>query len=241
MLKYIAVIPMAIGHFTGEVWAGKTNPDDSLLLFLMTQAALIAPPIFFFFIAEGFRYTRSPKKYAIRLLIFAAITQIPFCLSANGTLLTGEFFFCLNVFFTLFLGVISLMICSSSLKLPVKILLVLAADAVTVVFSIQWMIFGIPMILAFYYFRERPAVRLICFSVCALLELYVSFMSFETVLRLQYFAADLFFLLLGYAAVTVFYNGRRGKYPKFSKWFFYLFYPAHLIVIYIAELCMGVY
>ena len=116
MIKLIAAIPMAIGHFTGFVWAGQTNPDDSLVLFLLTQMSLIAPPVFFFFIAEGFRYARSPKKYAIRLLIFAAITQIPFCLTTSGTLLTKEFFFYLNIFFTLFLGVVSLIICSSKLN-----------------------------------------------------------------------------------------------------------------------------
>ena len=92
-IKYIAAIPMAIGHFTGFVWAGRTNPGDSLLLFLLTQTALIAPPIFFFFIAEGFRYTHSAKAYALRLLIFAAAAQITFCLTTSGTLFTEDFFF----------------------------------------------------------------------------------------------------------------------------------------------------
>lgn len=238
MIKIIAVIPMAIGHFTGFVWSGKTNPDDSLLLFLLTQMALIAPPIFFFFIAEGFRYTHSVKKYALRLLLFAVITQIPFCLTTSGTLLTEELFFYLNIFFTLFLGVVSLVICSSKLKLPLKIFFVLAADALTVIFSSQWMIFGIPMILAFYYFKDRPTIRLICFIVCAILDLLISYMSFEPVLRIEYFVTDLFFLVLGYAVVTVFYNGERGKYPKLSKWFFYIFYPVHLILIYIGQLCL---
>ena len=230
---------MAIGHFTGYVWSGKTNPDDSLLLFLLTQMALIAPPIFFFFIAESFRYTHSPEKYALRLLIFAAITQIPFCLTANGTLFTEDIIFYLNIFFTLFLGVVSLIICNSELKLPLKILLVFAADAVTVVFGAQWMIFGIPIILSFYCFKDRPTIRLICFIVCAMLNLLISYMSFEPVLGLEYFVTDLFFLVLGYVIVTVFYNGERGKYPKFSKWFFYIFYPVHLIVIYIGQLCLG--
>lgn len=239
MIKYIAVIPMAIGHFTGFVWEGKTSPNDSLLLFLLTQMSLIAPPIFFFFIAEGFRYTHSPKKYAERILIFAAITQIPFSLTANGTLLTSEFFSYLNVFFTLFLGVVSLMICSSGLRMPLKIVLVLAADAVTFLLSSQWMIFGIPAILAFYYFKDRPLLSFISFTSCMVLDLLISFMSFESVLRLEYFAASLFFLELGYVITAVFYNGKRGKYPRFSKWFFYIFYPLHLIVIYIGQLCIG--
>ena len=189
--------------------------------------ALIAPPIFFFFIAEGFRYTHSPKKYALRLLIFTAITQIPFCLTANGTLFTEDIIFYLNIFFTLFLGVVSLIICN--------------ADAVTVIFGAQWMIFGIPIMLSFYYFKDRPTIRLICFSACVTLNLLISYLSFEPVLGLEYFVTDLFFLIFGYVIVTVFYNGERGKYPKFSKWFFYIFYPVHLIVIYIGQLCSGTF
>ena len=239
MLKFIAAIPMGIGHFTGFVWEGKTNPGDSLLLFLLTQMSLMAPPIFFFFIAEGFRYTRSRKKYALRLLLFAALTQIPFCLTANGTLLTRELFLYLNIIFTLFLGVVSLAVCTSGLKLPLKIALVLALDAVTAVLGCQWMIFGIPIILSFYYLRERPLARTLCFGACAALVPLISYMSFEPVLRAQYYFTDLFFLFLGYALVTVFYNGKRGKFPRASKWFFYIFYPAHLAVIYIAQLIAG--
>lgn len=230
---------MAIGHFTGFVQAGKTDPGDSLLLFLLTQMSLIAPPIFFYFIAEGFRYTRSVKRYMARLLTFAVITQIPFCLTANGTLLTTEFFRYLNVFFTLFLGAAALAVCGSGLKRKTKILLVAALDAVTVVFNSQWMIFGIPIILGFYYFRDHPKKRLICFAACVVTEMFISYMSFETVLGLEYFITDLFLLFTGYAAVTVFYNGERGKHPKFSKWFFYIFYPAHLFVVYAGQLYTG--
>ena len=131
------------------------------------------------------------------------------------------------------------MICTSKLKTPVKVLLVLAADAVTFVFSSQWAIFGIPIILSFYYFKERPKIRLLCFIASVSLNLLITFASFETVLGLEYFVTDLFFLILGYTIVTVFYNGERGKHPKFSKWFFYIFYPVHLFVIYIGQICAG--
>ena len=44
---------------------------------------------------------------------------------------------------------------------------------------------------------------------------------------------DLAMMLAAYACMTVFYNGRRGKYPTFAKWFFYVFYPLHYLLIWL--------
>lgn len=165
------------------------------------------------------------KKYALRLLSFAVITQIPFCLLENGTLLTTDFFFYLNIFFTLFLGIISLMICESKLKKPVKAVLVVLLDSLTLIFQSQWLLFGIPIILAFYKFRNRPGKRLFCFAVCVCLMLLISYIQYEPVPGAVCFASDLFFLMLGYIIVTVFYNGNKGAHPRFSKCFFLYFLP----------------
>ena len=37
-------------------------------------------------------------------------------------------------------------------------------------------------------------------------------------------------MMLSCVLITLFYNGKKGKYPVFSKWFFYIFYPAHVLV-----------
>lgn len=78
--------------------------------FFLMQAALFAPPVFFLFIAEGFRYTRSRKKYAMRLLLFAVITQVPFCLVNFGTIFTVDALLNWNIFLTLFLGLLALIV-----------------------------------------------------------------------------------------------------------------------------------
>ena len=44
-------------------------------------------------------------------------------------------------------------------------------------------------------------------------------------------AVHLFDFAAAYVIMTVFYNGKKGKHPVFSKWFFYIFYPAHVLVI----------
>ena len=250
LLKFIAVIPMAIGHFVDFYFGTSASLHNSLVLFLIAQASMIAPPIFFFFITEGFRHTHSLKKYAVRLLIFAIITQIPYCLMINGTIMTTAMFTYLNVFFTLFLGLIALAVSESNMKLWLKILIIILLDAVTALLNIQWLIFGIPIILILYHFRDRPAKRFWLFSLCcagsllmttipAALIFYRKGLTELFTCSLVGAAIDLCFLIIGYFIAVLFYNGEKGRYPVFSKWFFYIFYPAHLFIIYIAKLIAG--
>lgn len=231
-IKYLAIIPMAVGHFFSYTSDWENISPTPLWLKLLTQMSLIAPPIFFFFIAEGFHYTRSRKSYAVRLLIFALITQIPFCLANNGTLLTAEFFTSLNIFFTLFLGVIALTIWEKDMPLKKKIFLLIIADAATLLFFCEWLIFGIPIILGFYIYREQPRKRMLWFAACILLHQIIEFIF---ALDPVNFFMNTAFFALSYLCVTTFYNGKKGRYPAFAKWFFYLFYPAHLLVIWLVK------
>ena len=36
---------------------------------------------------------------------------------------------------------------------------------------------------------------------------------------------------VGFIPLIYFYNGQGGKSSKFSKWFFYWFYPAHILIL----------
>lgn len=252
LIKFIAIIPMAIGHFVDHYFGASASLINSPLLFLIAQASMIAPPIFFYFIAEGFTHTHSVKKYAARLFIFALITQIPFCLMLNGTLILSGKITYLNVFFTLFLGLVALIVCGSNMKLWAKISLVAVLEAVTYLLQIQWLIFGIPMILILYYFKDRPSTRFGLFALCSVGSLLMTTLPaallFYSKGKTEYFNSsiigaviDLCYLLAGYFIVTSFYNGEKGKNPVFTKWFFYIFYPAHLFLIFIAKSIAGKY
>lgn len=125
-----------------------------------------------------------------------------------------------NVIFGLLAGLISLIILESKLKLPLKVLIIAAFMAAGNLLNIQWGgVYGLLFILTFYIFRERPVIRMGVYIVIALLY---------TKLNLSLLIP----MLLSVILITFFYNGEKGKYPNFSKYFMYIIYPIHYWIIY---------
>ena len=99
VLKIIAIISMIIDH-SSYAYYGKFTYFNLL--------GRIAFPIFAFQISEGYIYTKSKKKYMFRLLLFSIISQIPFSLFLS--LIQGADIYSLNIFFTLALGLLCIII-----------------------------------------------------------------------------------------------------------------------------------
>lgn len=123
-LKWIAIITMLIDHTTAVIWERHlmrlTNPLEQtsagLIDFFFRGIGRIAFPLFIFLLVQGFMHTRSRSKYALRLALFAIISDIPFDFATIGESFFGfkDGAFTLindglcwrhqNVFFTLTLG-----------------------------------------------------------------------------------------------------------------------------------------
>ena len=243
-MKYLAIGLMFVGHLTS--WIVLLNhPDDALAVYglplwalLLEEAALFCPPVMFFFIADGYKYTRDRKKYALRLLIFAGITQ----LFNWFVFLEKDGWRSFNVIFTLLLGLLSIMAWESKLKLWQKIGLVILCDAATVLLFSEWMLFGVLFILMLHIFRDRPKLRFLVYMLLTLLHTGICTVALigdvPPLTTVVVFLSELFVMTAAYLCMTVFYNGKKGKHPVFAKWFFYAFYPAHYMIIYVVKLCM---
>jgi len=228
-LKWIAIFAMITDHVAYSFTDRLPGP----LYFAMRFAGRCTMPIMCFLLAQGFHHTRSRRKYALRLLVFALLAQLPFNYFDAGHPLRmelgpGSF----NVLFTLLLGLCALWAAKSELKPPVKI--ALAALCVFASILCDWPMFGVLFVLAFglnYSSFKRQALwyalaaaAFILFDIAYTLfngdPIYIALYELGTFLPLPLLAL---------------YNGKKsGKSaPKWTanKWIFYVIYPLHLLLL----------
>ena len=234
-IKHIALILMVINHASicyyhafppveGDVWCR--------LHWYLTRASFV---LFTFLLAEGMAHTKSRPKYILSLLIFAVISEIPQDLALRGKVLDLKG---LNVFFTLALGAFAIYMIDLILK-ESKLLAVLAGGAAILLayfLHTEYSWLGIMLILVMYYLRDYPLIR---FAAAAAVLFVPNFMlkswhyrsdGFPTMFILSAKAS-----LMQFCGITAFipifmYNGKKGK--SLPKYFYYVFYPAHFLVLY---------
>ena len=181
----------------------------------------MAFPIYCFLLVEGFGRTGSKGRYAGRLFLFALISEIPFDLAFSRTMFYNGY---QNVFFTLLLGFLMMWAMDrvekccgmAALRLAGYGAAVLGAALAAEMLCCDYRAKGIIAIALLYLFRKNRWEQIAAGCVAFLWEI----------------TAPLAFIFIG------FYNGRRGAKVKYA---FYLFYPVHLLVLYLmAWLIVGV-
>ncbi len=222
-LKMVAIVTMLLDHtgvvlVAGGILGNNVIPEGSpwpMAYVVMRTIGRLAFPIFCFLLTEGFLHTRDVKKYGIRLLVFAFISEIPFDLAIFDQWFQPGY---QNIYFTLFLGLCVLYFYDKASGNPVKQSLVaLAGMAAASLIRSDYDAIGIGMILIFYVFRENKKLQTLFGGMLAV----VSSLSLSG-------AAVLAFIPIRM------YNGKRGE--KNLKHFFYWFYPVHLLLLYLLRL-----
>ncbi len=232
-LKWIALITMLIDHFAVCLWlnigefTGLTGKGLIVSYYALRCIGRFAFPLFIFLLAEGFYYTRSRKKYLIRLLAFAFISEIPFDLALylNNSEVRGGQIFTLahqNVYFTLVFGFLSMLLLEEITKREwARGLKVLAGVGVLVLcggtaelFHTDYGFYGVLAITEAWYLR-RTGSRL--WEMAAIVAILTVSAWIEAVAFLN-------------LPLVAGYHGKQGK--KGNRWFFYAFYPLHLFLLF---------
>ena len=224
-LKLIAILSMLIDHVNKALIYPNLVSNDGVLTTVSNIFDIIgriAFPLFCFMLVEGYFKTRSRKKYLLNLLIFGVISEVPFDMFTTASFFNMNWN---NVMFTVAFVLITIWIIDilkeRMQKLP-KTLWYFASFIIVIIMCIAAMYLSLDYehhaILIgyfFYLFHDVP-----------LLAIPFGYASMYT----QPWA------LLGFG-LTLTYNGKRGKQNKMLN---YWFYPAHLLILGILRLCLGI-
>lgn len=234
-LKYIAIVAMVIDHS-----ASAFIPSSSALYIVMRFVGRITGPVMFFAAAEAYHRTGSINKYVLRLAVFTLISYLPFIYFLSGGQWSNLNFLRFNVIYTIFLGVAAIHVRHVIGHPVIKVLLTICLVIVSI--PGDWGITGVLMMLTFDYFRGDFKNQALGFSLIVLLKtgvLNLITQPFSTLILTHSFS----FSISDYAAYIInagqflpiiliyFYNNRRGRGGRISKWFFYIFYPLHLLIL----------
>lgn len=219
-LKTLALISMLVDHTASALlrqadWGILTVGTHGIRLYpYMRALGRIAFPIYCFLLVEGYVHTRSVRKYAGTLLCFALISELPW------NLLHADQLFYLhsqNVFFTLILGLIGIVVIDRAKGKGFQLLCVSALLAVSFVLKADYGSTGFCFILIMFLLRENRGLQAVI-------------------------GAGILSPYAGLAALPIWlYNGKRGYIQGFGKYLFYAVYPAHMMILWILQHRLGIW
>jgi hypothetical protein len=227
-IKLIAIIAMTIDHVTWLLFPGCQKIWWVMALHVIGR---LTAPIMWFFIAEGFHYTKNVKKYILRLFIFAVISHFAFNFAGGIPFIPTGMFNMTSVMWSLAWAVV-LMVIFTTEKLPkwAKIVLIILIYFIT--FPSDWSTVAAMCPVFLYLHRNDFKKQSLTLFIWTAIYATVYFVFMDKPYGILQMATLLSLPVLKQ------YNGEGGQW-KGMKWFFYLYYPTHLIVIGIVRVMLG--
>ena len=228
VLHIIAMTLMLMDH----LWATLLPANEWL-----TCAGRVAFPIFAFMAVEGYFHTRSFKKYILRMLLFAVLSEIPFDLMYGGT-----WFYPVhqNVLWTFLLSLLGVWLMEQVRKkgktwmyLLVCVLVVLAGLVLGTLCMVDYYGAGVLTVFVFYFLHGR---KWWCFlgQLAALYWLNVELLG-GLMYPVQLFGMEFELCQQGLALLALIpiwlYRGRQGYHSKPFQYLCYAFYPVHMLLL----------
>lgn len=200
---------------------GAVFMDDNAI---MRAIGRMAFPIFAFLLAEGYRHTSDKRKYFIRLMVFAFVSEAPFDLVFYGRAFSLER---QNVFFTLAAGIVVMYAADIAYEKKLQaIIFVATAIAAALFLRFDYGLCGLLIITAFYMYEPDTGAS----GFLNKLWNNMGFTVLTGVIWVLFYGVKQLYALFAIIPITL-YNGERGR--SSLKYVFYLFYPVHLLVMYL--------
>ena len=229
-LHILAMVFMLCDHMWATVIPGNQ---------WLTCVGRLAFPIFAFLIVEGYFHTSNLRKYVLRLLLCAIISEIPFNLMYSSSVINP---FHQNVIWTLLMGLgwihLNERVKKRGNKLLSAVVLAVSVFAGYLLGIISFADYngaGVATILVFYILRKRSlwcflgqVVLLYYINVEVLSGLYFEIAVGDTTLHIVQQGLALFALIPIWL-----YNGRKGYHSRWFQYVCYGFYPVHMLALHL--------
>lgn len=233
-LKIIALVTMLIDHIAYGILrfipAFRATGEYHYIYVIMRYIGRVSFPLFAFLLVQGFLHTKSHARYVIRLAIFVVVSELPFNLAFYKTMLHPQY---QNVFLDLLLGFVAMLglrwlkgiyysksfrsfitdgIRQNIFILGLGTIVVCTCMLVAELIKADYGAAGVIVIIVFLLLKDKPiAASLIACSIL-LWDSELEVTSYLMIIPLY------------------FYNGEKGRNIKLLS---YIFYPAHLLIIYL--------
>lgn len=230
-LKLIAIFAMTLDHIAWLLYPGYPAEASPLAIHILGR---LTCPIMCYFIAEGYHYTSSFRRYALRLFLLAVVSHfayifasnaytgwrsfLPFC---NGSILNQT-----GVVWSLLGGLLMLRVNDMDWCETKKAACILLLSLVT--FPADWSCIAALCILSIGANRGDSKKQLLWCAFYVLLYAAVYFVFLDKLYGLVQLCVFLSVPLLKL------YNGTRGSSERLNrvmKPLYYVYYPLHLFII----------
>ena len=224
-----------------HIWA--TVAGDAMWL---THIGRLAFPIFAFLLAEGFVRTGNRKRYLLRLLIAAVLSEIPFDLMYAGTVFYP---YHQNVIWTFIIAFLCVWAIDAVYKkkgriwgAAMAVLMCIAGLAAGTVLMVDYYGAGVLTVLVFYIFRERK-IWVQALLLGAMWWINCELLGSE-ILELSLLGRSVEIYEQGLALLSLIpiwlYHGRQGAHSRWTRVLNYGFYPAHMLILYLLSRLTGI-
>lgn len=227
-LHILAMVLMLSDHLWATIVPGNR---------WMTDIGRLAFPIFAFMIVEGFYHTHNLKKYMLRLLLFAVLSEVPFNLMYSSSVFYP---FHQNVLWTFLISLCCIILIDTVKKrgklwltIPGAAVITMLGALLGTLLMVDYFGFGVMTVLAFYFFRGNKWYHFLGQLVSLIYINAVWFSGLQypvTVFGMTFEIAQQSLAVLALIPIWL-YSGERGPYNKVIQFIWYAFYPVHMLIL----------